>query len=79
MRAASDLKNKVLKFSRGSFREPERGDGFTRRTLSASTDSRHGTEPGPETVSSVSDLPFVAAWGGWPSRGIPELASPLSD
>jgi hypothetical protein len=78
MKAASDLKNRVLEFSHGYFGEPERGNGFVSGTWSASTDSKAGNKPRWEAVSPVSNVPF-AAWGGWPGRGIPELASPLSD
>ena len=78
MKAASDLRERVLEFSRAYFGEAERGEGFMGQTWSGSTDSRPGTEPRWEGVSPVSNLPF-AAWGGWPGRGIPELASPLAD
>ena len=76
--AASELKSKVLEFSRGYFAEPDRGEGFMGHTWSASTDSKPGDKPRWEPVSPVSNVSF-AAWGGWPGRGIPELASPLSD
>ncbi len=78
MKAASDLSERVLEFSRTYFGEGERGEGFMGHAWSGSTDSRPGTKPRREAVSPVSDVPF-AAWGGWPGRGIPELASPLAD
>ena len=78
MNAASDLKDRVLEFSRTYFAEAERGEGFMGHTWSASTDSRPGGNRRREAVSTVSNPPF-AAWGGWPGRGIPELASPLAD
>ena len=78
MKAATDLRERVLEFSRAYSGEADRGEGFTGRTWSGSTDSRLGTKPRWEAVSPVSNLPF-AAWGGWPARGIPELASPLAD
>ena len=78
MKAASDLKDRVLEFSGAYFREAERGEGFMEHTWSASTDSGPGGKPRSEAVSRASDVSF-AAWGGWPGRGIPELASPLAD
>ena len=78
MKAASDLTEGVLDFSRADFREAERDEGFMGHTWSGSTDSRPGTKPCRSAVSPVSNVPF-AAWGGWPGRGIPELASPLAD
>ena len=78
MKAASDLKDTVLEFSQTYFGEPERGEGFMGHTKSASTDSRSGDKRRREGVSPPSDVAF-AAWGGWPNRGIPELASPLAD
>ena len=78
MRAASDLEETVLEFSRAYFGEPERGKGFMGHTWSASTDSRPGDRPRWEAVSPTSKVSF-APWGGWPDRGIPELASPLAD
>ena len=78
MKTASDLKDRVLEFSRTYFGEAERGQGLMGPTWSGSTDSRAGDKPGWEGVSPAPDVSF-AAWGGWPSRGIPELASPLAD
>jgi len=78
MKAASDLKDRVLEFSRTYFGEAERGEGLMGRTWSASTDGRPGDKPRWQGVEPVSDFGF-AAWGGWPGRGIPELASPLAD
>ncbi len=78
MKAANDLKDRVLEFSRSYFGEAERGGGFVGHTWSASTDSRPGTEPLREPASPVSNVSF-ATWHGWPGRGIPELASPLAD
>jgi hypothetical protein len=78
MKASMDLSERVLEFSRTYFGEGERGEGFIGHTWSASTDSRLGTKPRREAVASVSNVPF-GAWGGWPDRGIPELASPLAD
>ena len=78
MKAASDLSDRVLEFSRAYCGEGERGEGFMGHTWSGSTDSGLGTKPRSEAVLPVSDLPF-AARGGWPGRGIPELASPLAD
>jgi len=78
MKAPSDLKDRVLEFSRTYFGEAERGEGLMGRTWSGSTDSRPGDKPRWEAVSTVSNPPF-APWGDWPVRGIPELASPLAD
>ena len=78
MKAASDLSDRVLEFSRAYCGEGERGEGFMGHTWSASTASRPATKPRREAVSPASNLPF-AAWGGWSGRGIPELASPLAD
>jgi hypothetical protein len=78
MKPTSDLSEGVLGFSRAYFGEAERGEGFIGQTWTGTTDSRPGTEPGCAAVSPVSNVPF-AAWGGWPGRGIPELASPLAD
>jgi hypothetical protein len=78
MKAASHLSDRVLDFSRACFGEAERGEGLMGHTWTGSTDSRPETEPRWEAVSPVSSLPF-AARGGWPGRGIPELASPLAD
>jgi len=78
MKAATDLGERAWEFSRADFGEAERGVGLIRRTSSETTDSRLGTKPRQEAVSPASNLTF-GAWGGWPDRGIPELASPLSD
>jgi hypothetical protein len=78
MKTATDLRESVLDFSRAYFGGAERGEGLMGHTWSGSTDSGLGTKPRSEAVSPVLDLPF-AAWGGWPGRGIPELASPLAD
>ena len=78
MKAANDLKESVLEFSRAYFGEAERGEGFMGHTRSTGTDSRPESKLWREAVSPVSSFP-IAAWGGWRSRGIPELASPLSD
>ena len=78
MRAASDLKDTVLEFSRGGFGQAERGDEFTGHTWSGNTDSRPEDRPRWEAVSPVSKVLF-GAWDRWPARGIPELASPLAD
>ena len=78
MKAAIDLKDRVLEFSQTYFGEPERGEGLMGHTWSATRDSRPGDRPRWEAVSPASNASF-AAWGGWPGRGIPELASPLAD
>jgi len=78
MEPGSDLSERVLEFSRAYFGKGELGEGFIGNTWSGSTDSRAGTKPHREAVSPVSNLPF-ASRGGWPHRGIPELASPLAD
>ena len=78
MKVASDQSETVLEFSRAYFGEAERGEGFLRQTWTGSTDTRRVTEPRWKAVSPVSNGPIVA-WGGWPGRGIPELASPLAD
>jgi hypothetical protein len=56
----------------------EPGEGLTGHSRSGSTQSELGTKPRQKAVSPVLNLPF-GAWGGWPGRGIPELASPLAD
>ena len=78
MKAASDLSERVLEFSRTYFGEAERGEGLMGRTWSGSTDSRPRYKPRWEGVSPISGV-ASAAWDGWPGRGIPELASPLAD
>jgi len=78
MKAANHLKDTVLEFSQTYFGEPEPGEGFVGHTRPANADRRPGDKRRREGVSPPSDVAF-AAWGGWPNRGIPELASPLAD
>ncbi len=78
MKAASDLKDSVMEFSRGYFGEAEPSEEFMGHTWSGNTESRPGGKPRWEAASPASNFPF-AAWGGWLGRGIPELASPLAD
>ena len=78
MKASRDLSERVLEFSRTCFGEVEQGEGTMGHTWTGSTNSSPTTKARGETISPVSNVP-VGAWGGWPNRGIPELASPLAD
>ena len=78
MKAASALSERGLEFPRAYFGEGERGEGFIGHTWAASIDRRPATKPRREAVSPLLNLPFAAS-GGWPGRGIAELASPLAD
>ena len=78
MKAAGELSERVLEFSRAYFGEAKRGEEIMGDTWTSSAESSFGTEPRREPASPASKVPF-AAWGGWADRGIPELASPLAD
>jgi len=78
MKAADELKQTALEFSQAYSRESERGEFLVGWAWPASSDRWTGTESRREAVSYASSVPS-AARGGWPSRGIPELLSPLAD
>ena len=77
MRATTELKD-TMEFSRTHFEEPEGGAGLIGSALPASTDGRVWSWPAQAEGWPASGL-APATWGGWPGRGIPELASPLAD
>ena len=68
----------MLEFSRTYFAGAELSNDTRGATWSANHDSGPTRRTALGGSSSHTDARF-ATWGGWSSRGIPELGSPLAD
>jgi hypothetical protein len=78
MKTVSDLSERVPVIPQAYFGEAQQAQGSMAHGWFGGKDSWDAAKSRGLAVSTVSRF-TSAAWGDWPDRGIPELASPLAD